>query len=103
MRRGGGAAGAARIVTMPQTPAAQPLSAPQKALQRLGLVRPIDLALHLPLRYEDETQVTPIAALRPADKAQVEGRIVESRVEGRARRQFVARMTDDSGGELLLR
>ena len=38
-----------------QTPRT-PLSAPQKALRKLGLVRDIDLALHLPLRYEDETQ-----------------------------------------------
>ena len=29
------------------------LSAPQKALRKLGLVRDVDLALHLPLRYED--------------------------------------------------
>jgi ATP-dependent DNA helicase RecG len=72
-------------------------------MQRLGLVRPIDLALHLPLRYEDETSITPIAGLRPADKAQVEGLVVESRVEGRGRRQFVARLADGSGGELLLR
>jgi ATP-dependent DNA helicase RecG len=34
-------------------------SAPQKALRKLGLVRDIDLALHLPLRYEDETRITP--------------------------------------------
>ncbi|MEN9452834.1 MAG: hypothetical protein RLZZ369_1893, partial [Pseudomonadota bacterium] len=30
-------------------------SMPQKAMDKLGLVRDIDLALHLPLRYEDET------------------------------------------------
>ncbi|HEX4509399.1 MAG TPA: ATP-dependent DNA helicase RecG [Burkholderiaceae bacterium] len=88
---------------MPTTPAVRPPTGPQKALQRLGLVRPIDLALHLPLRYEDETRVVSIAALRPADKAQVEGTVAESRVEGRTRRQFVARLADDSGGELLLR
>jgi ATP-dependent DNA helicase RecG len=31
-------------------PPAKPLTGPQKALRKLGLVRPIDLALHLPLR-----------------------------------------------------
>ena len=36
---------------------AAPLTAPQKALQKLGLARDIDLALHLPLRYEDETKI----------------------------------------------
>ena len=35
------------------TPAAKPLSAPQKALRKMGLVRDVDLALHLPYRYED--------------------------------------------------
>ena len=47
---------------MPKTPPATrapsaPLSAPQKALHKLGLVRDIDLALHLPLRYEDATRI----------------------------------------------
>lgn len=28
-------------------------------LARLGLARPEDLLLHLPLRYEDETRLTP--------------------------------------------
>ena len=41
----------------PAATADKPLSAPQKALRKLGLVRPIDLALHLPLRYEDETRI----------------------------------------------
>src|SRR5471032_1694430 len=79
------------------------LTGPQRALQRLGLVRAIDLALHLPLRYEDETQVTTIARARTGEKVQVEGTVVESRVETRGRRQFVATMTDDSGAELVLR
>ena len=49
----------------PREPAAKAeLTGPQRALQRLGLVRAIDLALHLPLRYEDETQVTTIARSR---------------------------------------
>ena len=32
------------------------VTAADKALEKLGLVRDIDLALHLPLRYEDETR-----------------------------------------------
>ena len=79
------------------------LTGPQRALQRLGLVRAIDLALHLPLRYEDETQVTTIARSRTGEKVQVEGTVLESRVEARGRRQFVAKLTDDSGAELVLR
>jgi hypothetical protein len=45
------------------------LSAPVQAMRRLGLVRDIDLALHLPLRYEDETRCSPsarCATARPA-------------------------------------
>ena len=37
-------------------PGAAPAAAPEQALAKLGLVRDIDLALHLPLRYEDETR-----------------------------------------------
>jgi len=87
----------------PASAAKAELTGPQRALQRLGLVRPIDLALHLPLRYEDETQVTPIARVYPGEKVQVEGVVVESRVELRGRRQFVVKMTDESGAELVLR
>jgi ATP-dependent DNA helicase RecG len=115
--RGNNAAGA-RIASMSNKPdhaslaehAAAPaaadkaeLSGPQRALLRLGLVRPIDLALHLPLRYEDETQITPIARAHPGAKVQVEGTVIESRVEARGRRQLVASIVDDSGAELVLR
>ena len=87
----------------PEPGARDALTGPQRALLRLGLERPIDLALHLPLRYEDETQVTPIRQARPGDKVQVEGTVTESRVEARGRRQFVVSMADESGGELVLR
>jgi ATP-dependent DNA helicase RecG len=115
--RGNNATGA-RIASMSNPPADAPLaerpaaaaagakaelSGPQRALQRLGLVRAIDLALHLPSRYEDETQVTPIARAHPGAKVQVEGTVIESRVEARGRRQLVASMTDESGAELVLR
>ncbi|MFT3663912.1 MAG: ATP-dependent DNA helicase RecG [Piscinibacter sp.] len=77
-------------------------SAPQRALEKLGLTRDIDLALHLPLRYEDETRLTPIAALRDGETAQVEGVVLDSRVQPHPRRQLVVKLHDDSG-ELLLR
>ena len=85
-------------------PAATPKekSAPQKAMERMGLLRDIDLALHLPLRYEDETRLTPIGELNHGQAAQCEGVIVDARVELRPRRQFIARLRDGSG-ELVLR
>ena len=77
-------------------------SGPQKAMERLGLVRDIDLALHLPMRYEDETRLVPMNSLRDGDIAQVQGVVRECRVETRPRRQLVVVLADD-GGEILLR
>jgi ATP-dependent DNA helicase RecG len=71
-------------------------------MRKLGLVRDIDLALHLPLRYEDETRLVAIATLRDGATAQVQGTVRECRVETRARRQLVVHLADDSG-ELVLR
>jgi len=81
-------------------------SAPQKAMEKLGLVRDIDLALHIPLRYEDETRITPISDLRDGDTAQVEGVVSDCQVQFRPRRQLVVKLSDDSGegrDELFLR
>ncbi|MBN9205851.1 ATP-dependent DNA helicase RecG [Methylibium petroleiphilum] len=86
----------------PPAAAAPAKSGPARAMEKLGLVRDIDLALHLPLRYEDETRVTPIAAAHEGETVQVEGRVRDSRVELRPRRQLIVRLADDSG-ELLLR
>ncbi|MEO8151761.1 MAG: ATP-dependent DNA helicase RecG [Rhizobacter sp.] len=72
-------------------------SAPQKAMEKLGLVRDIDLALHIPLRYEDETRITPISALRDGDTAQVEGVVSECQIAFRPRRQLVVKLNDGSG------
>jgi ATP-dependent DNA helicase RecG len=71
-------------------------------MERLGLVRDIDLALHLPLRYEDETRVTPIGQLKDGETAQAEGVVRQAQVELRSRRQLVVRLADDSG-EVTLR
>jgi ATP-dependent DNA helicase RecG len=79
-----------------------PRSAPEKALEKLGLRRDIDLALHLPLRYEDETRIVPIASLRDGETGQVEGTVGESRIQFRPRRQLVVTVSDESG-ELVLR
>ncbi len=78
------------------------VSAADKALEKLGLVRDIDLALHLPLRYEDETKVVPIAALRDGETGQVEATVTDSRIQFRPRRQLVVTLKDESG-DLVLR
>ncbi|MEN3069872.1 ATP-dependent DNA helicase RecG [Uliginosibacterium sediminicola] len=66
-------------------------------LAKLGVAREADLLLHLPLRYEDETTLTPIAALRSGDPQQVEGLVEHAEVVLRPRRQLVVRLRDDSG------
>ncbi|MDZ5458128.1 ATP-dependent DNA helicase RecG [Azohydromonas lata] len=94
----------AESVPLPQRPAPSGRSASPagKAMIKLGLVRDIDLALHLPLRYEDETSITPIARAREGDNVQVEGIVRHAQVELHPRRQLVVRMSDASG-ELTLR
>ncbi|HET7795875.1 MAG TPA: ATP-dependent DNA helicase RecG, partial [Rhizobacter sp.] len=79
-------------------------TAPQKAMEKLGLIRDIDLALHIPLRYEDETRLTPIGELRDGDTAQVEGVVSDCQIQFRPRRQLVVKLHDDaSENELYLR
>ena len=56
--------------------AVAPKSQPQKALEKLGLRRDIDLALHLPLRYEDETRIIRLADARDGDMVQIEAQVV---------------------------
>ncbi|WP_332744364.1 ATP-dependent DNA helicase RecG [Hydrogenophaga sp.] len=76
------------------TPARKPLSAPQKALHRLGLVRDIDLALHLPLRYEDETRIITLREARDGQLAQIEGTVTRSEITQRPRRQLLVTLDD---------
>ena len=72
-----------------------PKSPAQKALEKLGLRRDIDLALHLPLRYEDETCIVRLADARDGDMVQIEGQITHSEITFRGRRQL--RVTIDDG------
>ncbi len=78
-------------------------TAADTALEKLGLVRDIDLALHLPLRYEDETKVVPIAGLRDGETGQVEATVSDSRIQFRPRRQLVVTLKDENGDDLVLR
>lgn len=69
-------------------------SAPQKALEKLNLRRDIDLALHLPLRYEDETRIVKLADAREGDTAQIEGEVTSCEVAYRPRRQLLVTLHD---------
>jgi ATP-dependent DNA helicase RecG len=72
----------------------KPKSAPQRALEKLGLVRDIDLALHLPLRYEDETRITRLCDAAEGDMVQIEATVTHCEVQIRGRRQLVATVDD---------
>jgi ATP-dependent DNA helicase RecG len=74
--------------------AASAASAAQKAMAKLGLVRDIDIALHLPMRYEDETRVTRLADAREGDTVQIEGEVTACEVAYRPRRQLVVTLND---------
>jgi ATP-dependent DNA helicase RecG len=84
-------------------PAPPAPTGPARALQALGLTTPIALALHLPLRYEDETRLTPLAEAHPGMTVQVEAVVREARVEFRPRRQLIVRLADETGETLVLR
>ena len=76
---------------------------PADKLAKLGLSRDIDLVLHLPMRYEDETSLTPIGELLPGETAQTEGVVVDNEIAYRPRRQLVVKLRDAEGSELSLR
>ncbi len=69
----------------------------ERKRRKLGLLTHQDALLHLPLRYEDETRIMPIARLQPGMSAQVEGEVRAAEVQVRPRRQLVATLTDDTG------
>ncbi len=93
-------------LTKPSSPVAPAVAAPAPApkrsalagrLAKLGIHRDADMLLHLPLRYEDETHVTPIAQANAGAPVQVLGVIEHAEVVLRPRRQLVARLRDNSG------
>ena len=75
----------------PKKPAGRGLA---DQLARLGLARDADMVLHLPLRYEDHTRLTPLATLAPGLALQVEGEIVKTDIQFRPRRQLVCLIAD---------
>lgn len=77
------------------------LSPAQQALLKLGLRRDIDLALHLPLRYEDETRITPLKNARDGDTVQIEATVTHSEVQLRPRRMLKVTVEDGTGSCVL--
>jgi ATP-dependent DNA helicase RecG len=95
---------------MPKSPSktiAKKASKPNRLedkLARLGLRSDMDLLLHLPMRYEDETEIMPMrdAGFMAGNTAQVEGVVTSCDIQYRPRRQLVVILSDDSS-QLILR
>ena len=66
-------------------------------LRRLGIATIGDVLLHLPLRYQDRSRLTPINQLQPGDEAQIEAEVLSSEVTARGRRFLLCRLADGTG------
>jgi ATP-dependent DNA helicase RecG len=94
---------AASASTAQTTPADHmPPAAPKAVrdkLEKLGVRRQLDLVLHLPLRYEDETRLERLADARSGETVQLECEVEHTSVQFRPKRTLVCRMRD--GDEIL--
>jgi ATP-dependent DNA helicase RecG len=70
----------------------------ESKLAKLGLHTDMDLVLHLPMRYEDETQIVPIreACLRGGHVSQVEGVVTKNEIANKPRRQLLVTIADET-------
>ena len=66
-------------------------------LAKIGLFSLQDVLFHLPLRYMDRTQVTPVAILQPGMSAVIEGEVRACDIVFGKRRSMVVRLQDASG------
>ena len=90
---------------MVKTTSTAQIKAVQTPLSRLGLDTPAALALHLPIRYEDETKIVNIAQAIVAlatTAVQTQGHVIRCEVQFRPRRQLVVLIADETD-ELTLR
>ena len=78
-----------------------------EVLHKLGLFNPVDLVLHFPLRFEDESTVQPLASLglstwtrteeSQSSSVQCQVEVIESQVVFKPRRMLKVRVKDASG------
>ena len=66
-------------------------------LAKLHIHDVLDLAFHLPLRYEDRTRIAPIASLRPGERALIEGQRLGIREVYGQRRSLLITLGDATG------
>jgi ATP-dependent DNA helicase RecG len=83
----------AKAASKPKASPRDATSVAQK-LAKLGLRADWDYALHLPIRYEDETRITRARDARPGVPCQVEAEITHTEITYRPRRQLVVQAQD---------
>jgi ATP-dependent DNA helicase RecG len=66
-------------------------------LSKLGIESVQDLLFHLPMRYLDRTQVTPIGRLQPNTSVVIEGEVVRTEIVFGRRRSLVCSLQDNTG------
>jgi ATP-dependent DNA helicase RecG len=66
-------------------------------LAKLGIKTVQDVLFHLPLRYEDRTQIHPIAALPPGSYGTIEAEIQSTQIMQGKRRMLICNVRDHSG------
>jgi ATP-dependent DNA helicase RecG len=71
-----------------------PASSISQKLAKIGLRVDWDFALHLPMRYEDETRITPVRDAQAGVACQVEAEITHAEIAYRPRRQLVVQCLD---------
>jgi len=64
--------------------------------RKLGYAASSDLILHLPMRYQDETRLTPLRDVRMGIDVLVEGVIVHAEVQMKPRRQLLVEITESA-------
>lgn len=74
--------------------AAKPATTLSQKLAQIGLRDVWDFALHLPMRYEDETRITRVRDARVGVPVQVEAEVIHSEIAYRPRRQLVVQARD---------
>lgn len=72
-------------------------------LARLGIHTVEDMLFHLPLRYEDRTQIKPLAKLKVGESVLVEGTIQAAEVKIGRKRSLICMLSDDSSATVMLR
>ncbi|MBY0574168.1 MAG: ATP-dependent DNA helicase RecG [Undibacterium sp.] len=83
--------------SLPKTPREQDKFA------KLGLRTEMDFVLHLPMRYEDETEIVSMreAAMRAGNAVQIEGEVTSCEIQPKPRRQLVVTISDESSQVVL--